>query len=293
MTPLDRARAHLATPPGAAGSGWLRYSAAMSLYQAGALGAEALEVYRICTTLDDEDPVAILAARGLAPPSAPPRAPPARRLRDLLDEADRYLAGLWGPGIGEVRRGLSTARRKKLAERPARSNPVVAAELPAALRALAEDDPALAEAIAAAVPELDWITYDLYAPGTMTPGFLAGHAYASLVGAEAPYPGKDFDFGLFLIAPNLLYPDHRHAAPELYVPLTGPHGWRFGPGSPLIVKPAHEPIWNDPWAPHLTKVGPVPFLSFFGWTRDAQSVAETLPADDWASLEAMRLEVGT
>ena len=83
----------------------------------------------------------------------------------------------------------------------------------------------------------------------------------------------------------MLYRDHRHAAPELYVPLTGPHGWRFGPGAPLIVKPAHEPVWNDPCAPHLTKVGPVPFLCLYGWTRDAQSVAEVVPAADWAALE--------
>ena len=88
----------------------------------------------------------------------------------------------------------------------------------------------------------------------------------------------------------MLYRDHCHAAPELYAPLTGPHGWRFGPGRPLMVKPAHQPVWNPPYPPHLTKVGPVPFLCLFGWTRDVNEVARVMPAADWPELEALRLD---
>lgn len=289
MTPTDRARAWLHSPIGGAGSAWLRYAAAMSLWQAGELPVEALEVFRICATLDWEDPAELLAERGLSVPPAPERGPPETRLRDLLDEADRYLAGLYGPGIAEVRRSLAEARRGPCHPRPAQANPVVARHLPAALAALAEDDPGLAGAIGAATPDLGWITYDAYPPGAMDPGFVAGHAFASLVGAGAPYAAGDFDFGLFLIAPNVLYRDHRHAAPELYAPLTGPHGWRFWPGAPLVVKPAHQPVWNDPWAPHLTRTGPVPFLCLYAWTRDAQSEAEVVPANDWDALAAAEI----
>ena len=71
--------------------------------------------------------------------------------------------------------------------------------------------------------------------------------------------------------------------------MTGPHGWRFGPGTPLIVKPAHEPVWNPPDAPHMTKIGPVPFLCIFGWTKDVMLPARVLPAADWAELEALRI----
>ncbi len=46
--------------------------------------------------------------------------------------------------------------------------------------------------------------------------------------------------GLFVIAPHVLYRDHAHAAPELYLPLTGPHGWRFAPG-PAQCPPAQCP----------------------------------------------------
>ena len=138
------------------------------------------------------------------------------------------------------------------------------------------------------MPHLDWITYDAFGP-SIGAGYAQGHAYATLIGDKAAISARDFDFGLFLIAPHVLYRDHRHPAPELYAPLTGPHGWRFGVGDPLIVKDAHQPVWNDPNRPHLTKVGPVPFLALFGWTRDVQAVAEVIPAEDWAELEALRL----
>jgi hypothetical protein len=54
----------------------------------------------------------------------------------------------------------------------------------------------------------------------------------------------------------------------------------------LIIKPAHAPVWNPPQQPHLTKVGPVPFLALFVWTRDVDIPALVLPAQDWAALEA-------
>lgn len=59
--------------------------------------------------------------------------------------------------------------------------------------------------------------------------------------------------------------------------------------SPLIVKPAHQPVWNPPHQPHLTKVGEVPFLYLFVWTRDVDQIAQVIPADDWPDLEAARL----
>ena len=70
MTEDTDARALLAeTPVGAVGSGALRYAAAMSLYQAGQMSAELLEIYRRCCKLDQEDPVDLAAFEGIdAPP---------------------------------------------------------------------------------------------------------------------------------------------------------------------------------------------------------------------------------
>lgn len=48
------------TQPGVEWSGRTRYAAAMYFYQRGEMSAEALEVYRICSRLDAEDPAAVL-----------------------------------------------------------------------------------------------------------------------------------------------------------------------------------------------------------------------------------------
>jgi len=277
----------LALPLGGTRSGRARYAAAMDLYNAGQIGPDALEVYRVCSLLDRADPARMLAEAGL-PPTRIPALTGEVAIRALITAADTYLATLHGPGLAEVRQGLNRWSKDPVTALPAAGNAVLSTHLPAALAALAQTHPDLATAIAEAAPWLTWITYDAYGP-EIGESFAKGHAFASLIGEEAALPAEDFDFGLFLMAPHVLYRDRAHKSPELYAPLTGPHGWRFGPDRPLIVKPAHDPVWNDPWRPHLTKIGPTPFLSLFAWTRDVQEPAQVIAADDWAELEALRL----
>lgn len=284
----DPVLTQLASPVGLPGSGRLRYGAAMALYRRGEISAAVLEAYRVASALDGQDPAAILAAEGLPLPPLPTQDATAA-IRGLVEEADIYLFTLPGPGVAEVRAGLAAARGGPVVP-GGRPNAVMAAHLAPALTTLAPTHPALAAAIAGAAPHLDWVTYDAYPRDQIGAAFAEGHAFASVVGGGAPIPADGFDFGLFLIAPHVLYRDHNHAAPELYAPLTGPHGWRFGPGTPLVVKPAHQPVWNDPYRPHATKVGAVPFLCLFGWTRDVNEPARVLPALDWPELEAMRLD---
>ena len=279
---LDLARQLLQTPLGAVGSARLRYGAAMSLYNSGFLSAEVLEVYRSCASLDGQNVLALLAEYSLSNPLAAEAA-----IGRLLAEIDGYLATLAGPGIDDVRRGIAGA--SPIARQPPAQNPVVAQHLDAALQAAEAAVPSLVASISAASPYLRWITYDGYDPQLIGAEFVHGHAYTSLIGADAPIKAADFDLGLFLIAPHVLYRDNCHSAPELYAPLTGPHGWRFGVDAPLEIKPAHVPVWNEPFAPHLTKVGAVPFLCIFGWTRDVDAVAQVIPATDWAMLDALRI----
>ena len=53
------------TPLGEAWSGRTRYAAAMYFYKRGELPPEALEVYRLCSRLDGEDPLSIMRDRGV------------------------------------------------------------------------------------------------------------------------------------------------------------------------------------------------------------------------------------
>jgi Dimethlysulfonioproprionate lyase len=205
-------------------------------------------------------------------------------LTQLVTGIESHLAPLDHPGAAEVRAGL--ARRSTLRPIEPADNPVIAAHLPAALDALSRNRHAdLAAAIAAAAPALAWTAYDKYPPAAIGERFRAGHAYASLVGPTGPFAAGDYDLGLFLIAPGVFYRDHRHAAPELYAPLTGPHGWRFGPGDPLAWLPAHVPVWNPPRRPHATKAGRIPFLCIYAWTRDVAEPAVIVEADDWPELD--------
>ena len=54
------------TPLGEHWSGRTRYAAAMYLYKAGEMSADVLEVYRICSRLDSEDPLAIIRDGGIS-----------------------------------------------------------------------------------------------------------------------------------------------------------------------------------------------------------------------------------
>ena len=213
---------------------------------------------------------------------------PADPILTAVDEADRYLASLSGPGVAEVRAGIAAHRAAPRPSLP-QTHEVVDTHLAPALSSLAKTHPALARALTVVSPFLHWQAYDRYPANTIGADFLHGNAYALLIGQGAPIEAADFHLGLFLIAPHVVYRDHNHPAPELYAPLTGPHGWRFGPQSPLVEKPAHDPVWNPPLHPHLIKIGATPFLCLFGWTRDTLQPAQVIPAADWPELDAYRL----
>jgi len=55
------------TPLGEPWSGRTRYAAAMWFHKRGELSAEALEVYRLCSRLDSEDPLSIIRDRNADP----------------------------------------------------------------------------------------------------------------------------------------------------------------------------------------------------------------------------------
>ncbi|MFZ5710757.1 MAG: dimethylsulfonioproprionate lyase family protein [Pseudomonadota bacterium] len=274
------ARALLATPLGIPGSGRVRYGAAMALWRAGEMSLADLEAYRVCASLDGEDPAKLSAA----PPqlSGPDRA---TAIRTAIAAIDDYLAALPGPGIAEVRAAITAQGGGPVAAAGAVRSPPLSLLGPA-LPGLRTTHPALALAIETVAPHLDWTTYDLYPAEEIGPAFAGGHAFANLIDPGGPVAAPDFCLGLFVIAPHVFYRDHCHPAPELYAPLTGPHGWRFRPGAPIVPRPAHRPVWNAPNRPHATKVGPVPFLAVFAWTRDVMAPARILPAPDWAAIEA-------
>lgn len=202
----------------------------------------------------------------------------------LIGEIGNYLQARPGPGIAEVSRGI--ARWGIGRTRPVPAHEIAACRhLDGALAAVEGHD-RLRAAIVAARPCLAWEAYTPYSPERIGQHFPGAHAFASLIGGGAPIPAEDFELGLFLIAPRMLYRDHRHTAPELYAPLTGPHRWRFGSDDNWASLPAHVPVWNEPRRIHATITGEVPFLCIFCWTRDVNDPAEVVIAGDWDVIEA-------
>jgi hypothetical protein len=204
-------------------------------------------------------------------------------VRNLVVECERYLQRFDLAEISMIRRDMERWGLGPV-------TPVVVHAAPdcgfldEALAAMEGVD-ALRDAIAAIRPHLRWVTYDSYDPNEIGPWFPKRHAFASIIGRSGFVDANDWELGLFLIAPNTLYRDHHHAAPELYAPLTGPHRWRFGSDQPWAERPAHSPVWNSPWAVHATLTGATPFLCLFVWTRDIDLPAKVVHATDWAKYE--------
>ncbi len=270
-------RAHLIAPLGQKGSGNARYAAAMFFHQRGELGSEALELYRTLAKDDVADPLALLTKAGRKTDLAFVNRVISEQVNviaHLIQQIDRYLSAFDLGGAQDVRNGIARWSSSAFTSLEPTGLPACS-HLETALRAM--KDRGLADAIAAASPHLEWISYDSYPRAEIGEAFADGHAYCSLIGGEGFFHAGDFDLGLFIIAPNTLYSDHHHAAPELYAPLTGPHGWRFLPEETFKWLDADVPVWNEPWAPHATQTGAVPFLCIFGWTKDVNIPAKIIP----------------
>ena len=253
-----RQKRFLEMPQGEPGSGAMRYAAAMYFFQRGMMSERELEFYRAHTKIDGVSPVT-----------------------KLVLEAERYIGALEFAGKGEVMRGIAHWSQGPL-ETLAQKQVSTLSHLDAALAAM-RDKP-LASAIKEAAPVLRWVTYS-YEGQDIGETFPANHAFASLIGEYGPYKAHDFDLGLFLIAPRVFYRDHYHQAPELYAPLTGPHGWRFNPGGALVWRAADVPVWNAAFQHHATLVGDVPFLALFAWTKDVNTPARVIQSPDWVEIE--------
>ncbi len=116
-------------------------------------------------------------------------------------------------------------------------------------------------------------------------GYRSGNMHTLLIGPQnSIVTADDLLLGIFLLAPNTLYRDHKHLAPEIYVPMTGPSGWRFERGDWVDYDAGHA-IYNAPNVTHATRVYDTPFLSLFAWTRDVDAPCQVVHADDWPETE--------
>lgn len=170
------------------------------------------------------------------------------------------------------------------------SEPMHGRELHEAIDAMPDSLKPLATALRRALDELQWRVdrgtyYELAA--NVGDGYRDGNMHCELIGPHgSAFHHDDFTLGLFLLKPWVLYRDHVHQAPELYLTLLEPSGWRFGEGEWQDVAPGTI-IWNAPETSHATRVYDRPFLSIYSWTRDVHSKCRVVPQSDWCEIETV------
>ncbi len=122
----------------------------------------------------------------------------------------------------------------------------------------------LVEAAAALAGHFQWRGGGDHGFGDRLRGDLA---YVELAGPTGLAPCETLRLGLFLLGPKAFYPNHSHAADELYYVIGGRGEWQtdggafieHGPGA-LIEVPS--------FTPHALRTGAEPVLTVYAWTGD-------------------------
>lgn len=103
-----------------------------------------------------------------------------------------------------------------------------------------------------------------YAAGDFGPAFLQNYGWVEVFGARGPFAHGELAGGLLLLGPDTHYPDHRHIAEEIYIPLTGGSEWRAG-DEPFRTRAAGEVIHHPSNLLHAMRTGERPLLAAYLW----------------------------
>lgn len=184
-------------------------------------------------------------------------------MRDLVDFPDD------APGVMDVLTGIASqdlSEENFTAPKPKRLP--ACRLLPQSVAAGLVVSPRVCGAIATLEDRMHWFQTAHYTDEAMgQPGYMDNYAAMEIIGPRGFFAGEDFSLGLMIFGPGLHYPDHHHAAPELYWLLTGPIEYRRDPGGFQPVGTA-DAIWNEPNQVHAMKTGDTPLLCVWAWTKD-------------------------
>ncbi len=190
-------------------------------------------------------------------------------MRDLVDFPDDT------PGVMEVLTGIASQDLSEdnfTAPEPHRLP--ACRLLPQVIAAGLVVSPRVCGAIATLEDRMHWFQETHYSDETLgQPGYMDNYAAMEIIGERGFFKGEDFSMGLMIFGAGLTYPDHRHAASELYWLLTGPIEYRRAPGGFRIVGTA-DTIWNEPSEIHALKTGEAPLLCVWSWTKDVSQPPE-------------------
>lgn len=146
----------------------------------------------------------------------------------------------------------------------------------AALQAGNESTAALVESIRPVIDYLPWrYSYPLREDA---PDLGQRIAFAEIIGPEAPFRSDTVCLGLTLIAPQTLYPAHRHPAIELYYVVAGTSAWTLNK-----VTQEHPPgtyILHPSQAVHAMRAHAQPLLAVYSWNGDVRTTSVYTKSND-------------
>ena len=102
-----------------------------------------------------------------------------------------------------------------------------------------------------------------YAAGEVGDAFLRNYGYTEIVGLNSIAGGR-IACGFLILGPSTLYPRHRHAAEEIYIPLRGTARWQQNDAVWRERRPGTV-IFHTSDEPHAMQTGAESLLALYVW----------------------------
>jgi dimethylpropiothetin dethiomethylase len=131
----------------------------------------------------------------------------------------------------------------------------------------------IASAFEVLEPDLEWVQNPNYSDEYLGAGYMDNYAYCDFIGPRGMAPAVDFAAGFLLLGPHRLYPDHRHAATEVYCVVAGTADWRSA-DCDWEEQPPGSFIYHPPWTIHATRCNQEPLLALYFWLGDVTQAAD-------------------
>jgi mannose-6-phosphate isomerase-like protein (cupin superfamily) len=201
-----------------------------------------------------------------------------RRYARLLDAIVRLYRGMQ-PGAGATTAMLGRAARflagcdtRQLVSGATTRMPVRGHLAAAILAARGGPLGELADAFDAIEPISAWQQNPNYTADAIGSPFLENYGYVEVVGPGRTIASDEFLIGFLLLGPRTLYPDHSHAAAEIYHVVSGiANWWREDRGWARL--PAGTAIAHGPHIRHATRTGDEPLLALYCWQGEIGTAA--------------------
>ena len=123
----------------------------------------------------------------------------------------------------------------------------------------------LVAAVYRAAPSLAW--RQTYTTNDVDGTFLDNYGWSEIFGEHGPLVSTRVACGLLILGPSTHYPQHRHEAEEMYLPLSGTAAWQQG-NAAWRDRPPGTLIHHASDEPHAMRTGAGPLLALYLWRSD-------------------------